>query len=411
MNILVIHQYYLEDGDSGGTRFNEMIRIWNEKGHKVTVLAGMVHGYKTEKYEHLKGKYFHDLQKTENLRIIRSHVSELYNINFWGRLIAYFSFMFSSILAGSFKACEKYDIIIVTSPPLFLGISAYVLSKLKRIPYIFEVRDLWPESAIDLGIVKNKLIIKLSYWAESFIYKNAKKINVLTPAFKNHLIKYKEISEKKIFMIPNASDFSYTDELHKTFDVKAFKEKIGLKDYFTIIYVGAFGVANHLIQIIDAATQIKNKKVKFVLIGEGMQKKYLKDEVVKRQLDNLIFIDAMPKTEVMKYIMVADIGLSILKKSDTFKTIYSNKTFDYMSCKKPILMAIDGVSRELVEQAKCGSFVEPENTNELLIKVDEYFNNLPKLVIEGENGYNFAKINFDRNALALQYLNEIINVI
>ena len=189
MNILLIHQYFLEKGDGGGSRFNEMSQVWAEQGHNVTVLAGMVHystGLKPDRY---KGKYFYkDLDFYNNVDVIRCHVSEAYNVNFLGRLWAYFSFVFSSVWAGLFKTNKKFDVIIVTSPPLFVGITAYVLSKFKRLPFVFEIRDLWPESAIDTGVLTNKTIIKFAYWFESFIYSKASLINVLTPAFRDKLI-------------------------------------------------------------------------------------------------------------------------------------------------------------------------------------------------------------------------------
>jgi len=189
MKILVIHQMFLEKNDGGGSRFNEMTRIWGEKGHEITVLAGMVHyatGVKLDKY---KGKYIVKEDNFEkNVDVVRCHVSESYNKNFLGRLWGYFSFVFSSIYAGLFKLNRKNDIIVVTSPPLFVGITALILSFFKRIPYVFEVRDLWPESAIDTGVLQNKFIIRGAYWFEALIYKKAKLINVLTPAFKEKLI-------------------------------------------------------------------------------------------------------------------------------------------------------------------------------------------------------------------------------
>lgn len=410
MRILLIHQYYLEKDDAGGSRWNEMTRMWADQGHEITVLAGMVHyatGKKDEKY---KGKYFYEENIEENIKVIRCHVSEAYNVNFLGRLWAYFSFVFSSIWAGFFKVKSKHDLIIVTSPPLFVGITAYVLSIFKRIPFVFEIRDLWPESAIDTGVLKNKMIIKLAYWFESFIYKKAKLINVLTPAFRDTLIMKKNVTEHKVIMIPNAADFSLSDELLETFDTEAFRKQQNLEKKFVVTYVGAHGVANHLIQIVETAELLRETNVLFLLIGDGMEKPMLKTEVEKRNLQNIRFIDSVPKREVFKYILASDMGTSVLKKVDTFKTVYSNKTFDYMACKKPILMVIDGVSRELVEKAKAGIYVEPENPLDFAEKIKQYLKS-PNLIKEqGENGYSYAKTNFDRAILAKKYLSFIQNL-
>ena len=411
MNILLIHQYYLEKNDGGGSRFNEMTKTWAEQGHEITVLAGMVHYATGKKIDKYKGKYF-DFQPNfyDNVDVMRCHVSEAYNVNFLGRLWAYFSFVFSSIWAGLFKVKGDFDVIVVTSPPLFVGITAYVLSKIKRKPFVFEIRDLWPESAIDTGVLTNGMIIKFAYWFEAFVYKRAKLINVLTPAFRDKLINDKAVPKEKVIFIPNAADFSLAENIMSSdFDASKFKEELGLKNKFVITYVGAHGVANHLIQLVDAAEKLQDTNVVFQLIGAGMKKQELKDEVSKRGLKNIIFVEPVAKAEVFKYILSSDMGTSVLKKVDTFKTIYSNKTFDYMSCKKPNLLLIDGVSRELVETANCGVYAEPENINEIVKKVRWCIDNQHKLPEMGVNGYNYAKKHFDRTVLAKKYIEEIKN--
>jgi glycosyltransferase involved in cell wall biosynthesis len=406
MNLLLIHQYFLEKEDGGGSRFNEMTKTWASKGHHITVLAGMVHYNTGKKYAKYKGKYSH-VEKGfyGNVDVVRSHVSESYNTNFIGRLWAYFSFVFSSVYTGIFICKTKVDVIVVTSPPLFVGITAYLLSKIKHVPFVFEIRDLWPESAIDTGVLTNGVIIKFAYWFEKFLYKKALLINVLTPAFKQKLITIKGVPENKILFIPNAADFSIADS-SQNFNAQEFKKTLGFDNNFVITYVGAHGVANHLIQIVETAELLCDTNVVFQLIGAGMQKEMLKDEVKKRNLNNVVFVDPVPKSEIFKYILASDIGTSVLKKVDTFKTIYSNKTFDYMSCKKPVLLLIDGVSRELIEEADCGWYVEPENISEIAQKIKEIIkeNQIDK---KGENGYNYAKKFFDRDVLALKYLEQI----
>jgi glycosyltransferase involved in cell wall biosynthesis len=415
MRILLIHQYFLEKNDGGGSRWNEMAKMWAAEGHEITVLAGMVHYASGKKNERYKGKYFFSEEFEPGIQVVRCHVSEAYNVNFIGRLWAYFSFVFSSIYAGIFKIRGKYDIILVTSPPLFVGITAYVLSRLKRVPYLLEIRDLWPESAIDTGVLKNTQIIRLAYWVEAFLYKKAAKINVLTPAFREKLIIEKHVPAEKILYIPNAADFGLSDHLLHNYDVNEFRKSKGLEGRFVITYVGAHGIANHLVQVLDAATHLKeiHPEVLFLLIGEGMEKPWLKQKAEKRGLFdmNVRFIDAVPKSDVFKFILASDLGASILKKNDTFKTVYSNKTFDYMACKKPVLMLIDGVSRELVENASCGRYVPPEDTAAFVEAVKHYLRlGKTNLLTEGERGYQFAKANFDRQVLAKRYLSAVSGV-
>jgi glycosyltransferase involved in cell wall biosynthesis len=403
MKILLLHQYFLEADESGGSRFNEFTSKWTEKGNDVTVIAGMMHYTSTKKKPEYQGLWFKE-KKYGKVTIWRTHVSESYNSSFAGRLWGYFSFVFSSLWAGLFKVNGKFDVILVTSPPLFIGITGYLLSKFKGIPFVFEIRDLWPESAIDTGVVTNKLIIRLAYWLEAFIYKNASVINVLTPAFKKALIEKKGVSPDKIIFIPNAADFAISDPLLDTFDPNKFREENGWKGHFVITYVGAHGVANYLEQILETADLLRDTNVLFVLIGQGMRKDHLKSMAREMQLTNVVFLDPVSKADVFKYIYASDMGTSVLKNVDTFKTVYSNKTFDYMACKKPIFMAIDGVSRELIDEAGAGIFVEPENPRDFEKKIWLYLSDPERIKREGEAGYQFAKNNFDRDVLSDKYL-------
>lgn len=407
MKILLLHQYFLEKDDPGGSRFNEMAKVWVTEGHSVTVVCGMLNyvtGKSPQKYSGLK---YHYSQYAPGLEVLRCFVSPDYNRNFLGRLWAYFSFVWFGTWGAVIKLRkEKFDVIMCTSPPLFVGIIAWVTSKLRRVPYVFEVRDLWPESAIDTGVIANPMIIKFAFWFEKFAYRGATFINVLTPAFRTRLISEKNVPPEKIILIPNACDFSLSDYLINEFDVQSERMKLGWQDKFVVTYVGAHGVANHLVQLLDVAEQLKTSRVHIVLIGDGMQKEMLKKEAKKRNLTNVEFIDSMPKSEVIKYILTSDVGVSVLKKNDTFKTVYSNKTFDYMACQKPILMLIDGVSRELVEEAGCGVYAEPENVQAICQAILS-LSKSDQLSAMGKKGYAYAKRNFDREVLAKKYLIEV----
>lgn len=406
MRILLIHQYFLEEDDPGGSRFNEMTRTWSEDGHHITVLSGMMHANGHEKRPEYKGKWF--MKKMHGpVEVHRCHVSESYNSGFLGRLWGYFSFVFSSLWAGLFRTRGRYDLILVTSPPLFVGITAFVLSRIKRIPFVFEIRDLWPESAIDTGVVTNPVIIRFAYWFEAFIYRKAELINVLTPAFRTALLEKKNVAPSKVIFIPNAADFSLSDHLLHSFDRDEFRRQLGMHDRFVVTYVGAHGVANHLVQLLDAAELLRGTNVVFQLIGDGMQKPMLVKEARSRGLTNVVFRDSVPKAEVFRYILASELGASVLKRVDTFKTIYSNKSFDYMACKTPILLCIDGVSRELVEEAGCGSYAEPENAEDIAQKIRSYLDEPGRIAVEGERGYIYAKKNFDRTELARRYMSHL----
>jgi glycosyltransferase involved in cell wall biosynthesis len=407
MKILLIHQYFKEDDVTGGARFNEMTRIWKELGHDITVIAGNLDGQSSSKRPEYRGKFVN--KKVQNgMEVWRCNVSEAYNVNFLGRLWGYFSFVISGTYAAIFKVKGNFDVILVTSPPLFVGIIAFLASKIKKTPFVFEVRDLWPESAIDTGVLKNRMIIKFAFWFERFIYKKAAMINVLTPAFLTTLLVKKEVSSEKLIMIPNAADFALSDDLLATFDREAFRQANGFDGKFVITYVGAHGVANGLEQVLSTAERMKDTNVLFVLVGAGMQKQKLIEIASTNKITNVKFYDPVPKKEVLKFILASEMGASVLLKNDAFKTVYSNKTFDYMSCKTPILMAIDGVSKELVEEADAGVFVEPENPADFEAKIRYYMNKKEEITRQGLNGFQYAKQHFDRDVLAKKYLNYLL---
>ena len=407
MRVILVYQYFLSDNEPGHTRWNEMVKMWADSGNEVTVIAGMINyntGKRNEKY---KNKLFFKERYYKNVNVIRCHVSNSYNKSFLGRLWAYFSFVFFGLFAALFKAKGKYDCLVVSSPPLFVGIIGLLIKKIRRIPMIFEIRDLWPESAVETGGVANKYIIKISYWLEQYIYDNSILLNVLTPAFKEHLIKWKKNVSDKIIYIPNAADFNLMKK-YDNFNRDDFRLDLGWDEKFIIIYVGAHGIANNLIQLLDAAKKLENSKAHIVLIGDGMEKEYLIDYSKKINISNVEFLDPIPKVEIMKYVLASDAGTSVLKKNDVFKTIYSNKTFDYMICKKPILMGIDGVSKELVSLARAGFFVKPEDSEDFALNARKLMNDKNKCIQMGKNGYDYARKYFHREKLSKQYL-QLIN--
>jgi glycosyltransferase involved in cell wall biosynthesis len=409
MRILLIHQFFLEDDRGGGARWNEMSRMWVASGHEVTVLAGMAH-YMGGQSRVRKDRWFYRETNKDGVEVIRCFDVSNAKRGFLYKLAGFISFTISSILAGVFLAKKHYEVIVVTSPPLFVGISGLMLSWWKGIPFVFEVRDLWPESAIETGVLKNTLAIRLAYWLENLLYKKARLINVLTPAFRTHLTEKKKVHSSKIIYIPNGADFQLANGISREMNIPEFRNKYGMDDMFTIVYVGAHGIANDLTQILDAAERLADQSIQFLLIGDGEKKEDLMADAANRKLRNIHFIDEIPRSEAFRYILSADMGISVLQKNEVFKTIYSNKTFDYLSCRKPVLMVIDGISRKLIEEADAGAFVNPGNTTELVDKILYYSGNRNQLRIQGENGFSFVKEHFDRTGLAKEYLNYLVGI-
>ncbi|MHC4602612.1 MAG: glycosyltransferase family 4 protein [Planctomycetota bacterium] len=406
MHILIVHQYFLSRKDGGGSRWNQFAKYWAQAGHKITVLAGTVNYLTGRKLPKYKGKFVVRERQMENLDVLRCYVSEAYNKSFLGRFWAYVLFTLSSILAGLF-CVGKCDVIICTSPPLTVGLTGLILSKLKRIPMVFEVRDLWLESFIDMGLVKNKWVIKITYWLQRKIYNSAEWINVLTPAFEEFLVSVNGIPREKISMIPNAADLDIIKPAPRDNQVR---EKHNLDNKFVVTYVGSHGITNALMQLIEAAKILKEKDpdVRIMLVGDGIRKPRLREKAAQWGLDNMLFVDSVPKNVIADYIAASDVCTAVLKRLELFKAVYPNKVFDYMSAARPVIIAIDGVARKLVEDAKAGIYVEPENAEEFVEAVLKLKENTQLCNEYGENGLNFVRQNFDRDVLADKYLS-IIN--
>ena len=407
MRLVLFHQYFLDKNDSGGSRWNEFTNFFSQKkGINIDVVTGNMH-YATGK-KILPKTWCNKENIDKNITLYRTWTYSGYNSNFIGRVIGYLSYTFSSLVKSFFL--KKPDIILITSPSIFVGISAIILSKIKRVPFILEVRDLWPESAVATGVLNNKILLNILYWLEHKLYKHSKKIVVLTPAFKENIEKRFPEFIGKIDIITNGADFSIMNSNNKS---KEIREKYNWNNKKVFSYFGAHGVANDLIQVVEVANKFKeNQDTHFVLIGDGMQKDMLKQKAKKYNLANLQFIDSVPKNEVVDYINAIDIGMAILKKTDTFKTVYPNKVFDYMSCKKPVLVTIDGITRELINNANCGLYAEPENILEFESIVLKYSKMSAKeLGILGDSGFKYVKEYFDREKLAKKYIEVIKEVV
>lgn len=407
MKILVLHQYFLGENDSGGSRFNQLVKYWTAEGHDVTVVAGTVHYATGKKEEKYKGKWVVKEKHSDRVNLYRCFVSESYNKSFLGRLIAYCSFTFSSLWACLFLI-SRHDVVLVTSPPLFVGITGVLTKWLKRTPLVFEIRDLWPESAIDTGVLNNKFLIKMAYAVEKISYRNADKINVLTPVFRDVLITKKNIPAHKIIFIPNGADLDIFQPGEQNNWVR---EQYGIGNKFLVTYMGAHGVANHLISLLKVAKACKDHKdIVFMLIGDGMEKPMLQEYAAKHGLNNVIFVPSQPKKMMPDFCNASDVCTAILKKVDTFKTVYPNKIFDYMSCSKPILIGIDGVARQLVEESGSGYYVDPEAPEDFRRKIMELYHDEALRTRLGQQGYEFVQKHFSRDSLARQYQAELMKI-
>ncbi|NLF32343.1 MAG: glycosyltransferase family 4 protein [Planctomycetes bacterium] len=402
MHILLVHQYFLGRNDAGGSRWNQFAKYWAAAGHEVTVLAGTVHYAKGVKEPQYKGRFAVREAESPGVTVWRCHVSEAYNRSFLGRLWAYGSFTLSSTLVGLCRV-KRPDVIVATSPPLTVAPTLRLLAGRYRVPGVFEVRDLWPESAIDTGVLTSRPLIKASYRMEAMGYRAASLINVLTPAFREALIATKGVEPERLIMIPNGADLDIMRPGPKDNEVR---RRLGLTDKYVVSYFGAHGRANRVGQLLDVAARIRDTHpdVRLMLVGDGMEKPDLVADATRRGLDNVVFVDSVPKDRVCDYINASDVCTAVLMRNETFKTVYPNKVFDYMSCRRPIIIGIDGVARQFVADAGAGLYAEPENTDAFVAALDQLRADPAAAERMGAAGLAYVREHYDRRVLAERYL-------
>ena len=347
MHILLIHQAFAALDEAGGTRHHELARFLVKRGHRVTIIASPV--------SYLTGKKNGQKQTREpepGITILRAYTYTALHRNFIHRVVSFLSFMISSFFLG--LRVRKVDLVWGTSPPIFQGITAWLLARLKRTPFLFEVRDLWPAFAIAVGILRNKILIHSSLWLEGFLYRQADCVMVNSPGYIDHVRKH---GARQVELVQNGAD---PDMFDPRVDGHNFRCEHDLQDKFIALYAGAHGMSNDLEVVLQAAELLRNETgIRLVLIGDGKEKPALQARASAMNLPNLVFIPPAIKDEMPGVLAAADACIAILKPIDLYKTTYPNKVFDYMAAGKPTILAIDGVIREIVEEAKAGVFVKP----------------------------------------------------
>ena len=393
MHILLIHQAFAAIDEPGGTRHHEIARYLAAQGHKVTIIASPV-SYLTGAAESEKIPWQTEQQDGERITILRAYTYRALHKSFVHRVFSFISFMVSSFFIG--LGIPKVDLVWGTTPPIFQGMTAWLLARLKGAPFVFEVRDLWPAFAIAVGVLKNKLIISMSEWLEKFLYNHADHLIVNSPGFITHLQHCCGITPR---LVPNGADVTMFDP---SADGASFRAANDIPaDAFVVLYAGAHGLSNDLGVVLEAAQILKEEdEVLFVFVGDGKEKDHLLDQAAELDLTNVRFVPPVPKDGMSNALAAADACLAILKPLDMYKTVYPNKVFDYMAAGRPVILAIDGVIRDVVHEADAGIFSTPGNARELAEKVLQVYTNPETSRVMGQNGRNYVEKHFDRQKLA-----------
>jgi glycosyltransferase involved in cell wall biosynthesis len=400
LKILVIHQYYLGPGQPGGSRFNEFARLWTDAGHSVTVIAGTV-DYATGQTLSGVGRWITS-RVEDGINVLRCHVPQSYNRSYVGRMWAFFGFTVSATVAA--LRADRPDLVIATSPPLTTAITGWAAALRHRVPWVFEVRDLWPESAVTTGVLTQRgWLTRILYALERAACRRSTAINVLTPAFRDDLIRRGLATEAKISLVPNGADL---DAFVPTDRHNHVRQHHGWGDRFVALYAGAHGRANAIAQLVDAADRLRDENdVLIVSIGDGPERAACERLAAARGLTNIEFLGAKPKSAMPAYVNAADVGLAVLQDNPTFRTVYPNKVFDYMACERPVIVAIDGVARQLVcEEAQAGVFAKPEDGASIAGAILRLRDDRKFCATLGRNGRQWASKHGDRRGLAARYL-------
>jgi colanic acid biosynthesis glycosyl transferase WcaI len=406
VKILYVSQYFPPEMGAPAARAAELARHWSNAGHEVSVLTGFPNhptGVVPEEWRvRLRRLVYHE--KAGCVNVYRTWLWPLPNRKAHERIRNYVSFFVSAAIRGLFL--PQPDIIIGTSPQLLVALAAWWLGFARGVPFVFEVRDLWPESLTAVGVGNEDSLLHHALAAIArFLYKRSDRIVVVTPAFKDHLIHRWHVPEEKISIVENGVETDLFTPQPQATNLEQ-RRILGVEDKFLVCYIGTLGMAHGLETLLDAASELKreNPDVMFVLIGEGAEKERIKSLAQSKGLENLRFLDQQPREKIPAFISASDACLVLLKKTDVFKTVIPTKLLEFMSCARPVILGVDGQARQIVEESGSGIVIEPENSSALTDAIQQLATN-PGLGVElGQKGREYIVTNFSRRMTAEKYL-------
>lgn len=401
MKILFITDNFPPEVNAPATRTYEHALEWIAQGAEVTVVTcapnfphgNVYEGYSNRLYfkEHMNG-----------IEVIRVWSYITANSGFLKRVLDYLSFGFSAFVVGLF---QRYDIVVATSPQFFTTWTAWGLSKIRRKPWVFELRDLWPESIKTVGAMKQGKLIDLLEKIELALYRDADKVIAVTDAFKANLI-VRGIAANKIEVVTNGSNVDLFSSRPKDANLLSL---LGLEHKFIIGYIGTHGLAHSLDFIVRSIAKIDDPDIHFLFIGDGAMKQTVVELAHELTLANATFLPPVSKDRVPDYLNICDISLAPLKKEDNFKAVIPSKIFEASAMRKPTLLGVEGQAQEIIEHHHAGLCFEPENEEDFIAKVTQLKND-QHLYSELQNGCEDLASAYDRKRLALSMLTHLKDI-
>ena len=373
-------------------------------GHEVTVLTGFPNhptGVVPEDWRS-RLRQLRYTETVDGVRVERTWLWPLPNRKAHERIRNYTSFCVSAAVSG--LALQKPDVVIATSPQLLCALAGWWLAFWKRVPFVFEVRDLWPESLAAVGAAgPGTLLHKTLSAIAGFLYRRADRIVVVSPAFQGHLVRHWNVPAEKISIVENGVE---TDLFRLDPAAAEVRTQLHLEDRFLICYIGTMGNAHGLETLVTAAEALRTARpnAMFLLIGEGAEKDRIVELAAARGLGNTRFLGQQPRERIPAYVSAADLCLVMLKKAELFKTVIPTKLLEYMACERPVIVAVDGQARQIVEEADAGVFVEPENSGALVQAIHDLAEDPARRRQMGTSGRQYIVNRFSREKTAQDYI-------
>jgi glycosyltransferase involved in cell wall biosynthesis len=404
MKILYVSQYFPPEMGAPAARAAELARYWVKDGHEVTVLTGFPNhptGVVPAEYRSkIRRLVMHE--KLDGVNVVRTWLFPFPNRKAYERILNYSSFCASASTTGMFVSCP--DVLIATSPQLLVGLSGWWLARTKRVPFVFEVRDLWPESLAAVGMGNTDSMLNRSLGSVAgFLYKRSEHVVVVTAAFKEHLIQNWRLSPEKISVVENGVESDLFCPKTNNADLR---RALGAEGKFVVGYIGTMGMAHGLETLVQAATELQKTApdVLFLMVGEGSDKERVINRARSQGLTNMRFVGQQPREKVPEFISISDACLVLLKKSEIFKTVIPTKMLEFMSCARPVILGVDGQARKIMDQAGAGVYIEPENVAALVQVITRLAPNPVLRETLGRNGRRHIIEHFSRQQTAKAYI-------
>lgn len=403
MRILFLTDNFPPEVNAPANRTYEHCKEWVKEGVKVTVITCAPNFPKGKVYPGYKNKLY-QTDVIDGIKVIRVWSYITANEGFIKRILDYISFALMAFLVGLF---QKTDLIVATSPQFFTAISGRWLAFFKGKKWVFEVRDLWPESIIAVGAMERNRAIRFFEWIEKRLYKSANHIIVVTDTFKKKIIE-RGIDGKKISVYKNGANLELFKPQNKN---EELEKKLNLQNKFVFAYIGTHGMAHGLDFILNSIKSLEHSHpdFRFLFIGDGAEKKNLIQLAKDLKLANTVFVDSVSKKEIVNYLSVMDVALVNLKKSDTFKTVIPSKIFEAAAMEKPILLGLEGETKGIIEHYNAGICYEPENTEDFHRAIQQIVQ--PDIYQEKVEGTKALIKDFDRKNIALDMLSCLQKVV